>query len=360
MMFVGLLLVMQFACALPSDDAEAEDIGSHGSAVVDGSEAPKKYNFAVAVANAYSGICSGTLIAPNLVLTARQCVIAPSDIPRGGPSGLSCAEATFPEDDLDPSQLFVTASVEAKPNGRSKFYFVKKVFTPTERAWCGNDIALLELEGGIPASEAQPATPVVRFSLSDPSKVGRTVTAVGYGRTNPAEKDAGIRRIRADVEILCIPGDESYDCDPAVDQREFVTDGYVCAGADSGSGPYQVTPDDGTMYVLGVLSRTDTNCRNGVYTRTDAHGELIIAAGLEAAAEGGYQTPRWAVPDVNGNGCGGEDCAPKIVQRRVTQGCSAMPRAASPSTFDWLALAGVALVLRRRKRGGRSTTMTDR
>jgi len=351
MILVGLLLTTQLACALPSNDAEGEDIGKQKSAV-SGGAAGDKYNSAVSVGNINNRVCSGTLIAPNLVLTARRCVIPPDELP--SVDTIRCGTTAFPRGLVDTNSLLIQAV--AHMGQADPIYQVKKIFLETESGWCGNDIALLELDENIPASVAQPATPLVQFSLSDPGNVGSTVTAVGYGRSAPTARDIGYRRERAAIDILCIPGDDSYDCDPyRIDEREFVTDGYVCGG-DEGGGAYQLSQDDGTPYVLSAFSRADEDCRNAVYTRTDVHADLIIAAALEAAAAGGYQAPQWTA---SGNDCGDgadQDCAPTTVQYAVTRGCSATPRTAAPTMFDWLALAGVTLVVMRRRRSARMTS----
>ncbi len=357
MILVGLALTTQLACALPSNDAEGENVGTQKSAVI-GKTAAEKYNSALSVGNVDNHACSGTLIAPNLVLTARQCVIPRDALPNSS-GAIKCGETTFPTGLLDTHSILIQAV--SPINEFEPIYRVKKIFVETETGWCGNDIALLELDTNIPASVAQPATPVVQFSLSNPGSVGTMVTAVGYGRSTPTAGDSGSRRARSAIDILCIPGDDSYDCDPyPIDERELVTDGYVCSGGDSGSGPYQVSQDDGTPFVLGALSRADGNCRNAVYTRTDAHADLIIAAALEAAADGGYEAPQWTV---TGNECGhggDQDCAPATVQYAVTRGCSATPRTTSLTMFDWLALAGATLVvMRRRGVGGGSARMTS-
>jgi len=339
---------MQLACTLPSNEAEGEDVGTQTSAVI-GRTAAEKYNSALSVGNIDNHACSGTLIAPNLVLTARQCVI-PRDALPSSTGAITCGETTFPADLIDADSLLIQAV--SPINQAEPIYRVKKIFVETENGWCGNDIALLELDEKIPASVANPATPVVQFSLSEPGNVGRKVTAVGYGRSAPTARDSGSRRERAAIDILCIPGDDSYDCDPyPIDERELVTDGYVCTSGDSGSGPYQVSQADGSLYVLGALSRSDGNCRNAVYTRTDAHADLIIRAALEAAAEGGYEAPQWAVSVDDCADGADQACGPSTVQHAVTRGCSATARTTSPTAFDWLALAGVALVVMRRRSG---------
>ena len=158
----------------------------------------------------------------------------------------------------------------------------------------------------MPATEAQPATPVVQFKLTD-KRLGngpRSITAMGYGITNPSAEDSGQRRIRENIPLLCIPGSRTwtargdmakYSNDPA----EFVTEGYVCSG-DSGSGAFdQKSFDTGTPYVLGALSRgpqTKDKCLAAIYSRTDVHAELIIDAANKAATQGSYAPLAWTAP----------------------------------------------------------------
>src|SRR5690606_19989829 len=151
---------------------------------------------------------------------------------------------------------------------------------------------------------AVPVTPVVQFSMSDRSKISGQVTALGYGLSAPNAKDSGTRRIRQDIDIVCVPGDESYTCDKRYaevldSEREVVTAGYVCSG-DSGGGAFdQVSFERGQPYVLGALSRgpqTEDRCLAAIYSRTDAHAEMIIDAALQAAEAGGYDPPGWVSP----------------------------------------------------------------
>jgi hypothetical protein len=85
------------------------------------------------------------------------------------------------------------------------------------------------------------------------------------------------------------------------DASEFVTEGYVCSG-DSGSGAFdQGSFDSPSPYVMGALSRgpqTKDKCLAAIYSRTDMHAQLIIAAANKAAMQGGYAPLAWAAPMV--------------------------------------------------------------
>jgi MYXO-CTERM domain-containing protein len=210
--------------------------------------------------------------------------------------------------------------------------------------------------------------------MTDRTKIGSHIAALGYGITSPSASDSGVRRIREKIAIKCVPGDETYDCKGGYESmldsdKEFITEGYVCSG-DSGGGAFdQESFDQGAPYVLGALSRgpqTEEQCLAAIYSRTDAHAEMIIAAGKKAAKAGGYADPAWLsapVPEATegelGTTCEGETCtavdateaAPPATITTTTTGCSSSSGASSSGTLGLAGLAGIAaLVVARRRR----------
>jgi hypothetical protein len=350
-------------CAAPTrgeDEPGTQEHDVEGGKLDTGSQ----NNFAVGITSGQDAVCSGTLIAPNLVLTARHCVVADD-----GNEWVTCKNKFG--DTLPASELKVTTS--ANLYRADSFYPAKKVIVPQAEGFCGNDIALILLAKSIPASEARPAIPVVQFDMTESAQVGKQIAALGYGLTNPSAKDSGIRRVRENIGILCVPGSKNLACtgeltDLADSQSEFVTEGFVCSG-DSGGGAFeQRSFASGKPFVLGTLSRgpqTNSRCLAAIYTRTDMHADLIVGAALEAAQLGGYDAPSWASqpihPNVGETSCVGNTCtsvsetapAGGASSSQSAGGCSLGARGAPNAAGSEglvLALGGVATVLARRMR----------
>jgi MYXO-CTERM domain-containing protein len=288
------------------------DLVSTSSSAIQGGTTDTTHNFAVGLVQFAQeqqdmvAFCSGVLLAPNLVATARHCVAALSS------TTIDCSSSTFGA--LYPaSGVFVTAQPTISMKGLVHVSNIIVPSEPSQTAVCGNDIALMILSDNIELP--QYVEPVIDPPMTD-TQYEHVVTAIGYGVDTPTDTagtSAGIRRIKENVDLLCIPddaNDPSFDCfnDPTAKQvltaGEFVSGDSTCEG-DSGSGAFeQGNFNNGEWVGFGVLSRGGVSqdgatCEQPIYTRFDTWGSLIIGAAQQAATQAAaqgqsYSLAQWA------------------------------------------------------------------
>ena len=209
----------------------------------------------VAIDVGEQGLCSGALIAADVVLTARHCVARTVE-------QISCP-ASQPQvgAERSPASLQILIGDEygtAKVVARGK-----EIITPKGWSLCVADIALIVLD--------QPVAGVAPLDVRETGvAVGDHIRSVGFGRAGDG-KAAGIKLLREHVRVL------------QASETEFTVGEATCQG-DSG-GP---AIDESTGEIVGVVSRGGPTCAgasvHNIYTRSDAHLALINEALRRAGA----------------------------------------------------------------------------
>jgi hypothetical protein len=259
-----------------------EPTASTSSAIIDGDASTPLQNFVVEVVHPVGSlgafICSGTVVAPNLVLTARHCVTATSA------GGFTCDDSGNGSDggalgaDYDPATVFVYAGLEAPGPLTAPSAHGVRFFHDDATNVCNHDLALIELSAPLD-------TPIATLDLDSKVQAGQTITAVGWGVVADGGSPS-VRQERGGVPIVTVgPSSNAlgYDVAPS----EFAVGESICEG-DSG-GPAL----DGAGAVVGVVSSGGNNVMTmstnaavtclgastvNLYTETAAFRDVILSA----------------------------------------------------------------------------------
>lgn len=252
-----------FACltvgvTLASCGAEPETEGASGTAsqaIIAGESSPASQDAVVLLVHtdneSFFASCTGTLLAPNLVLTARHCVSETVDVPFScGPNGEVVAGGRgggTVSTDFDPSDIYVFVgsrrpnfrfggSVQADAKGEA-------IHHDGSRVLCGHDLALVRLDRSLEDA------PIASVRLDGETQAGERLTAVGWGVTNSSEAPA-VRQQRTGIVIAAVgPFGDPQD-GRAVPRNDFSVGESICSG-DSGGPAFS----ERSGSVIGVVSR---------------------------------------------------------------------------------------------------------
>lgn len=259
-LLVGLVAIFAGCAVAPDegDEAEGQIVGGSpddGGAVV-----------ALRVGQGTRAeLCSATLIAPNVLLTARHCVS------KSITKTILCNSKGNSEngphfgDDHPVSDLRVFTGAKPDFTGAVSAE-VREIVRPEGSIVCNQDIALLVLD--------RPLEGIAPLAVRLTRQVGveETIRSVGYGRTDSGSTGQRLRKTGVTVRAI---GPGLSPSDTALGEHEFEVGMSICHG-DSG-GP---AISQSTGAVIGVVSRGG-DCGEDfghVYTSTSGFADLVDRA----------------------------------------------------------------------------------
>jgi hypothetical protein len=331
---VATTLLLASSCALSSDPSERAGrvslplLGGR----ISGDDEDANVLIETKLANFEVTHCSGRLVTPRLLLSARHCFL------KAKSRGLHCNADGSSEDlstdvDLHPEPVEqVTVFVGAR-RGSQRQVQVQEIVSQLEASVCISDIVFLVLKE--PVLEVR--TPIRRAQV----RVGEEFSVTGWGYTSEENKGKKVlpseRWTRDRTKVTEVgPG--------LIPPGTFASSGNSLCLGDSGS----VALIDGAL--AGVYSRIDgaeAPCSNE-FTRNVLQGFTTQTQLIKAAFAAVGETPLYD-DEVDAGAPAQPDAGPAPTTPRADDGSCAMTRGASFWTSP-LPLAFALLLARRRRR----------
>jgi MYXO-CTERM domain-containing protein len=177
-------------------------------------------------ANGVTNSCTGSLVAPNVVLTARHCV---SNLVEGNFTCTDAGELTADSKGgrfgalIDASKLTIYVGAAFKEPVAA---LGAKVFATQTPTICRNDLAVIVLDREISG------VPLLPVRLDRGNERGEVLRVVGFGQTE--DSTAGVRRAKEGLSISKVGSSTFRPSGDAIPPRTFLTLGPALCIGDSG------------------------------------------------------------------------------------------------------------------------------
>ncbi|MCL2822412.1 MAG: trypsin-like serine protease [Polyangiaceae bacterium] len=205
------------------------------------------------------GMCTGTVISPYMVVTARHCVSKTKEY-------VTCNNDV--QSDFSPTSMAILKGVNPFGGGGSvtALAWGKQVYHDGSKSLCGHDFAVI-----VTSTKMTGVNPK-KIRIKNGPYQDELFKAVGYGLTNPSNgNSSGQRYFRENVKVRGLAS--------GTNNVDFVGTKSICQG-DSG-GPALSSKDA----VFGVTSRGgDCNGDDNVWARTDAFKPILDQAAKAAGS----------------------------------------------------------------------------
>jgi hypothetical protein len=350
-------LIGTLCCAVLAIGCAGTDVERHTEQIVDGELSSANEDGVVllrAEADGVEVLCSGSLVAPNLVVTARHCVsyLSPGvfnctvrgelvDNPEGGGS----LGQHLPAESI---AVFDNATPRKQPVAHGT-----RVVSTLAPAICVNDIAFLVLDTELDL-------PIVPIRLGRPAQLNEEVTLLGFGLVDERRSIDYLlqkRRRKGGLHIDGVGPNSIEDGVTTVPPRALILNGPSGCVGDSG-GPLLASE---TGALLGIYSLQDSaSCLAPDVRHQLVHVSPFAALINEAfEAAGATPTPETTSEPIGGSdGEGGSTGAPETAgaggqdpnaDGTPDSSCSASTHGAPRASWGWLTALAAALVLARRR-----------
>lgn len=330
-----IVVILASACSIDrgGDEAPHPHEGRVQQAILGGTVSDDSQNATIMLVHQKPGertrgICTASLVAPRLVLTARHCVASADENVACDADGTPLVGGQI-SGNYEAADLFVFVGRDRpnldptswKPSGQGL-----EILDDASKTLCDHDLAFLLLKE--PILDA----PIASLRIHRDVSVGEKLLTVGWGVAS-AEIEPSARQQRSGVTVKRVGPNESI---PVLATSEFLFDESICLG-DSGGPIFDQT----TKAVVGVVSRGG----NGVDERTGGPAATCVGADNVGTKLSSFEE-LVTTAFVRAN------ATPSLEPAPEDSGCSTSPpRPSLPArtNLGLVALVGMAVLRRRRE-----------